>query len=144
MSLDFGWIVLKRQLCWTIDTLVFKNPTMSLAEAKSIPYRAPPWSWVSMNRPVSWRHYCSSDITANPPEYSFLIQIMDIALVAIGDDLLAQLQDAKLEIICGPLISRTSITPLINGRSFLPRTTVCLLSKAMENYIMIGIKIRVM
>jgi len=114
MSLVFGGIVLKRQLCWTIDTLAFKNPTMSLAEAKSISYRAPPWSWVSTNRPVSWRHYCSSDITADPPECSLLIQIMDIALVAIGDDPLGQLQDVKLEIICDPLISRTSITPLIH------------------------------
>ena len=45
---------------------------------------------------------------------------MDIALVAIGDDPLGQLQDVKLEIICDPLISRTSITPLIHKQKKLP------------------------
>jgi hypothetical protein len=82
------------QLCWSVNG----TKTNADQNISNIPYRAPTWSWAAIDQPITWRLYCTIDITSDEPHYEPLIEIIDVDLVSVGQDELGQLQDAKLQV----------------------------------------------
>lgn len=92
---------LERQLCWAVQHRDRKS------ETKSTVYRAPSWSWASTDQPVTWGLYSTNDVSSCEPNQDILVRLMNFNIIPIGTDLLGQLQDAELELACGPILKET-------------------------------------
>jgi hypothetical protein len=93
-----------RQLCWRVDHRNINKRTQTL----EIEYRAPSWSWASVDDPICWRLFHTLDITSVDASYEPLAKVLEVQLDLLGGDSLGQVQDAKLEVNCSKLI-RSSI-----------------------------------
>jgi hypothetical protein len=85
---------LLRQLCWCVNRM---NPSAD-RNTSNVPYRAPTWSWASIDLPVTWTLYSTLDVTSDTNLNEPLIEIIDVDLVSVGQDKLGQLEDAKLQV----------------------------------------------
>jgi hypothetical protein len=93
-----------RQLCWSVDHANINKRPRTL----EIAYRAPSWSWASVDDPVYWRLFHTMDITSADAPYEPLAKVLEVQLDLLGGDSLGQVRDAKLQINCFKLI-RSSV-----------------------------------
>ncbi len=92
---------LEQQLLW-------QSPPSDLSLLTELPitcdYRAPPWSWTSSNREITWQFHWASDVLELHKDVICLIHIKAINIQPNGKDTLGSLQDARLHIF-GTLFS---------------------------------------
>jgi hypothetical protein len=92
---------LEEQLCWTVDA---PQPSKSHPDI----YRAPSWSWASIDGPFDWGKHCKSmdgntDIptaNASDPDPRYLIQVLEVNMTPLDSDVFGQIQDATLKLRC--------------------------------------------
>jgi hypothetical protein len=96
---------LERQLCWRVGTASGIIPLRYQTPAIQFTYRAPSWSWASLDQPVTWSFFSTEDITREKRGQSLVINVQNVELVLSGQDELGELQDAKLQVRCGPLMN---------------------------------------
>jgi hypothetical protein len=92
---------LERQLCWSRNVYISNADRgwNSIGNA----YRAPSWSWASIDEPVRWYSYTSLnilDIEKSDP----LIQVINVTVYPAGKDPLGELVGAHLKLRCGPIL----------------------------------------
>ena len=95
------------------DDLPFRSGK-TYGEMKALSYQAPSSSWASTDQPVTWRHYCSLNVTDDPKEVTLWMQVLAISLDLVGNDPLGQLKYAKLDVRCGPLFRGASLKPFLH------------------------------
>jgi len=100
---------LEQNLCWARH-LRFSNPKIG---AKRTPYRAPSWSWASIDDPVRWDLYTIDDIL-DATETQTVINIQSFDILPAGEDTMGGLLDAQLKTTCGPLIRSQIVSELIS------------------------------
>lgn len=103
---------LERQLCWGVDWKISSPGT----KEKTTVYRAPSWSWASIDEPVTWRLYGTNNVL-DTADSDLLIRINKVDLSPIGEYALGELGDAKLKLQCGPLIKSNIISCSIAAES---------------------------
>ena len=104
---------LELYLCWRVERS--SESRQLAAELGTSLYRAPSWSWASTDLPITWILYMTPlKNTFDNTNLCFLIDILDIDLVPAGPDPLGQLQNASLDVQCGPLIRGSLIVSLLN------------------------------
>lgn len=84
---------LERQLCWTINREISSAGT----KEKTALYRAPSWSWASVDEPVTWELYYNNNVL-DTADSDLLIRINKIDLSPIGEDALGELGHARIKI----------------------------------------------
>lgn len=58
-----------------------------------------------MEQPVTWQLYSTIGVLPAKCSQLLLARVTDATLVSVGSDPLGQLQDATLQLTCGPLIN---------------------------------------
>jgi hypothetical protein len=101
------------QLCWSVDHANINKRPRTLETV----YRAPSWSWASVDDPVSWRLGYTLDITSSNASYEPLAKVLEVQLDLLGGDSLGQVRDAKLQISCFKLI-RTSVLKFLKDYDY--------------------------
>ncbi|KAH7413345.1 heterokaryon incompatibility protein-domain-containing protein [Cadophora sp. MPI-SDFR-AT-0126] len=91
---------LERQLCWA----AIANASTAEPGSSSPGYKAPSWSWASIEAPVTWRLYTTNnilDVAKTIP----VVEIITVALSLVGENVFGQLASAELGLQCSSLIS---------------------------------------
>src|SRR5277367_2744416 len=68
----------------------------------TISYRAPSWSWASVDQPVTWGTIYGTKLVNS--KLAFQVQVKKVELISARGHNLGQPQDAKLKIQYGPMI----------------------------------------
>ncbi|KAE9373287.1 HET-domain-containing protein [Stipitochalara longipes BDJ] len=106
---------LQRLLCWAVDTSGPKPDAIQ----NSIPYRAPSWSWASIDSPITWSLHSTNEVYSEQPRQSYLIDVISVELGSVGTDALGGLEDAKLQLRCSPLINSIAATVSSRENNFV-------------------------
>ncbi|EPE27113.1 hypothetical protein GLAREA_03027 [Glarea lozoyensis ATCC 20868] len=89
-------IALLHQLMWTaaVGSLNPKDGLTRLARQKG--YRAPTWSWASVDGPIKISSYSGTPLA--PPNYSLLVDTPQIEIDLVSDDQFGQVRGGRLKI----------------------------------------------
>ena len=91
------WLrTLHTNLCWTVERIERKT------QSTSDKYRAPTWSWASLNRGVRFR-------ARSDTQWRYLMSVVKTEMKMIGDDLYGEVESAFLWVKCSIFL-----------RSFIP------------------------
>ena len=88
---------LEEQLCWRVHSA---NAAQNYLEPKSV-YRAPSWSWASVDFPVFLPHPSTSA--------RLLAHVLVASTTPLGSDEYGEITDAKLQLECHPLLDANDI-----------------------------------
>ena len=98
-------------LCWKVECEQ-RRPGRS----RGATYRAPTFSWASIDQPISWDSTLSGVFAANR-RIAPLVSILNVSVVPLGTDLLGGIKDASLKLQTGPIISCLSLAQFLPAKS---------------------------
>jgi hypothetical protein len=122
---------IERELCWRVD----REEVPSASETSRPPsgpcqlfadhplYQGPTWSWASTNEPISWELYGFTVDQLHSLKYSTtLVSVLNCPIALAGTDEFGQLQNAQLEVDCGPLIAGNVVLSYFDAyKEYFPR-----------------------
>jgi len=96
---------LERQLCW----IVVEHENTRRIKNQDIPYRAPSWSWASIDGAIGWPLPSIHD-ALDESQISTLVKVTDVFQDLASSNILGELNGAHLTVKCGPLIKMSLFT----------------------------------
>ncbi|KAF8862798.1 HET-domain-containing protein [Acephala macrosclerotiorum] len=94
---------IQRQLCWRVDV-----DRGWAEEPQNTRYQAPTFSWAHINQRITWKLQSHveivTDLNVKP-----IVSVVGVDVKPVGSDPLGQLEDARLRLLCGPLIKSSVV-----------------------------------
>jgi hypothetical protein len=100
---------MEKQMFWTVR----EGPIRTPVNARPATYRAPTWSWASVDGPVIFRHF---NPTMSRMRISF--RVIDTHVISSTEDKFGQVQSASLTLECYCLLKTACISWQVNNGKF--------------------------